>query len=212
MLPVFLLVPHVPEKASRGLWSPIWEQGDTRWQRPQTQDRSVCKVKSLQSRRSCSTHQQEAPSRRFAHATAEIPNRRRPICGALPSPRRHRRRRARSCRARARGALCFQTRWRTAGTTSCRLLVRSGDKCVYCWLPTGDGDKLCDDNGREGNQWRLSCHDLCYEIKAYKKCICRHCAVCGLVQGSGRWLFNLHAWPRKLDFYWIGCHHAVWSL
>jgi hypothetical protein len=63
--------------------------------------------------------------------------------------------------------------------------VLSGDKCVYCLLPTGDGDKLCD-NGRKGNQCRLSFHELCYkqhwdEIKAYKKCICRHCAVCGLV-------------------------------
>ena len=53
-------------------------------------------------------------TRRFAHATAETPNRRRPICGARSRARGDtaaaalRRRRARSCRARARGALCFQ--------------------------------------------------------------------------------------------------------
>ena len=77
----------------------------------------------------------------------------------------------------------MEDRWDNQLSTA----VLSGDKCVYCLLPTGDDDKLCD-NGREGNQCRLSFHDLCYkqhwnEIKAYKKCICRHCAVCtcGLV-------------------------------
>jgi hypothetical protein len=81
--------------------------------------------------------------------------------------------------------------------------------------------KLCD-NGREGNQCRLSFHDLCYkqhwnEIKAYKKCICRHCAVCtcGLVLrkevvgDSSICNANMHLeCARKLDFYCIGCHHA----
>ena len=78
----------------------------------------------------------------------------------------------------------------------------------------------------EGNQCRLSYHDLCYkqhwnEIKAYKKCICRHCAVCGLVlrkEVVGDCSIcnaNMHLeCARKLDFYCIGClsHHAVWPL
>ncbi len=85
--------------------------------------------------------------------------------------------------------------------------------------------KLCD-NGREGNQCRLSFHNLCYkqhwdEIKAYKKCICRHCAVCGLVLQLRKEVVgdcsicnaNMHLeCARKLDFYCIGCHHAVWPL
>jgi hypothetical protein len=62
----------------------------------------------------------------------------------------------------------MEDRWDNQLSTA----VLSGDKCVYCLLPTGDGDKLCD-NGREGNQCRLSFHDLCYkqhwdEIKAHK--------------------------------------------
>lgn len=115
----------------------------------------------------------------------------------------------------------MEDRWDNQLSTA----VLSGDKCVYCLLPTGDDDKLCD-NGREGNQCRLSFHDLCYkqhwnEIKAYKKCICRHCAVCtcGLVlrkEVVGDCSIcnaNMHLeCARKLDFYCIGCHHAVWPL
>ena len=113
----------------------------------------------------------------------------------------------------------MEDRWDNQLSTA----VLSGDKCVYCLLPTGDDDKLCD-NGREGNQCRLSFHELCYkqhwdEIKAYKKCICRHCAVCGLVLPKKMvgdcsiCNANMHLeCARKLDFYCIGCHHAVWPL
>ena len=78
-------------------------------------------------------------------------------------------------------------RWRRRTTASARTRWRTlGQPAVDCLLPTGDGDKLCN-NGRDGNPCQLSFHDLCYkqhwdEIKAFKKCICRHCAVYGRTQ------------------------------
>ena len=57
------------------------------------------------------------------------------------------------------------------------------------------------------------------EAKQYTKCICRHCAVCGItlrtkvVGDCLVCLANLHLdCARKVDFYCIGCHHAIWDL
>ena len=101
--------------------------------------------------------------------------------------------------------------------------VLSGDVCYFCLKPTGLGDKLCD-NGKADNPCSLSFHAGCYqhhldETKLFKKCICRHCAVCGAALRSncvGNCTLcsaNMHLdCAYKPNFYCVVCHHAVWPL